>query len=71
MNMCPDEPSNRALGLTSGGRGQELVIVVVCGISNMVVYIKIVKRRTILFVCLFPEVLLLFLIGNYGRLPAE
>ena len=33
-------------------------------------YIKMVKRRIILFAHLFPEVILLFL-GNYGRLPAE
>ena len=34
-------------------------------------YIKMVKRRIILFARLFPEVLLLFLVGKYGRLPAE
>ena len=34
-------------------------------------YIKMVKRRIILFAHLFPEVLLLFLVGKYGRLPAE
>ena len=34
-------------------------------------YIKMVKRRIILFACLFLEVLLIFLVGKYGRLPAE
>ena len=38
---------------------------------NMVLYIKMVKRRIVLFVCLFPGMLLLFLIGKYGHLPAE
>ena len=45
--------------------------VVVYGIFNITVYVKMVKRRIILFVCLFLEVLLLFLIGKYRRLPAE
>ena len=30
-----------------------------------------VKRGIILFARLFPEVMLLFLVGKYGRLPAE
>ena len=34
-------------------------------------YIKMVKRRIILFARLFPEVMLLFLVGKYGRLLAE
>ena len=34
-------------------------------------YVKMVKRRIILFDHLFPEVMLLFLVGKYGRLPAE
>ena len=40
-------------------------------VFNMVIYIKMVKRRIILFARLFPGVLLLFLVGKYGRLPAE
>ena len=34
-------------------------------------YIRMVKRRIILFAHLFPEVILLFLVGKYGRLPVE
>ena len=45
--------------------------VVLCEIFNVILYIKMVKRRIILFVCLFSGMLLLFLIGNYGCLPAE
>ena len=37
----------------------------------MVIYIKMVKRRIILFARLFLEMLLLFLVGKYGHLPAE
>ena len=33
--------------------------------------IRMVKRRIILSAHLFPEVMLLFLVGKYGRLPAE
>ena len=40
-------------------------------VFNMVVYIRVVKRRIILFARFFPEMLLLFLVGKYGRLPAE
>ena len=48
-----------------------LLYVVYIWVFNMVVYIRVVKRRIILFAHLFPGVLLLFLVGNYGRLPAE
>ena len=46
-------------------------IVVLCVVFNMILYIKMIKRRTVLFVCLFPGMLLLFLIGKYGHLLAE
>ena len=44
--------------------------VVLCGGIQYGCYIRMVKRRIILFAHLFPEVLL-FLVGKYGRLPAE
>ena len=40
-------------------------------VFNMVLYIKMVKKRIVLFVCLFLGMLLLFLIGKYGRLPVR
>ena len=42
-----------------------------CGVFNIILYVKMVKRRVVLFVCLFPGMLLLLLIGKYGRWLAE
>ena len=41
-----------------------------CVVFNMILYIKVVKRKNS-SLCVFLGMLLLFLIGKYGRLPAE
>ena len=48
-----------------------LIYVVICRGIQYGCYIRMVKRRIVLSARLFPEVMLMFLVGKYGRLPAE